>query len=193
LVLPAIFATSLNTIESKHCIREALSSLGRLEIFTPHLRDPGAASVRRWVERRVAGNEVALSLPVKPGSIFARLASRTDRGCGVQIGVHLCTIGEMVVEFEWDPYKAAANVRKHGVRLAEAVTVLEDDASLIMPDDDLEEDRLVGGLEWVLSVGFSWSSTQLGKTASGSFSPAKPRGASRRNTSEDADEKGIRF
>jgi len=31
------------------------------------------------------------------------------------------------VRFEWDPRKAAANARTHGVSFAEAVTVLEED------------------------------------------------------------------
>jgi|ERR1700737_5412244 uncharacterized DUF497 family protein len=48
-----------------------------------------------------------------------------------------------VVEFEWDPNKAASNLRKHGVRFAEAVTVFEDDAMLTMPDDDPDEERFV--------------------------------------------------
>jgi uncharacterized DUF497 family protein len=47
------------------------------------------------------------------------------------------------VEFEWDRNKAAGNLRKHGVRFAEAMTVFEDDAMLTMPDDDPEEDRFV--------------------------------------------------
>jgi uncharacterized protein len=47
------------------------------------------------------------------------------------------------VEFEWDPRKAADNIRKHGVRFAEAATVFEDDAALTMPDDDPREERFV--------------------------------------------------
>lgn len=38
--------------------------------------------------------------------------------------------------FEWDPAKAAANFRKHGVRFADAVTALEDPLCLTMPDPD---------------------------------------------------------
>ena len=49
-----------------------------------------------------------------------------------------------VVEFEWDPGKAAGNLSKHGVRFAEAVTVFEDDAMMTMQYDDLEEERFVG-------------------------------------------------
>jgi uncharacterized DUF497 family protein len=47
------------------------------------------------------------------------------------------------VEFEWDPVKAASNLRKHGIRFAEAVTVLEDQAALSMPDDSSDEERFV--------------------------------------------------
>ena len=47
------------------------------------------------------------------------------------------------MEFEWDPNKAASNLRKHGVRFAEAATVFEDDAMLTMPDDEPDEERFV--------------------------------------------------
>ena len=48
-----------------------------------------------------------------------------------------------LVEFEWDSQKAASNLRKHGVRFAEAVTVLEDQAALSMVDDNSQEERFV--------------------------------------------------
>ena len=54
----------------------------------------------------------------------------------------------MLLEFEWDPNKAAGNLRKHGVRFAEAVTVFEDHAMLTMPDDQPYEERFI-------AVGFS--------------------------------------
>jgi len=41
-----------------------------------------------------------------------------------------------VVEYQWDPAKAAANFKKHGVRLADAVVALEDPAALTVPDPD---------------------------------------------------------
>ena len=48
------------------------------------------------------------------------------------------------MRFEWDPPKAEANLRAHGVSFAEAVTVLEDDFALTREDvDALEESRLV--------------------------------------------------
>lgn len=48
------------------------------------------------------------------------------------------------MRFEWDPRKAAANVRAHGVRFSEAVTVLEDDFALTREDPDaIDEQRFV--------------------------------------------------
>lgn len=50
-----------------------------------------------------------------------------------------------VPHFEWDPRKAAQNVRKHGVSFAEARTVFEDADALILPDPDHsdEEERFL--------------------------------------------------
>ena len=38
--------------------------------------------------------------------------------------------------FEWDPRKAEANWKKHGVRFAEAVAVFEDDNAITVTDED---------------------------------------------------------
>jgi uncharacterized DUF497 family protein len=63
------------------------------------------------------------------------------------------------VDFEWDPDKAASNLRKHGVRFAEAVTVFECDAALTMSDDEPDEERSValgtGSLGRVLVVSYT--------------------------------------
>jgi uncharacterized protein len=40
------------------------------------------------------------------------------------------------VVFVWDPRKAAANLRKHGIDFREAVTVLDDTLSTTFPDID---------------------------------------------------------
>jgi uncharacterized DUF497 family protein len=47
--------------------------------------------------------------------------------------------------FEWDPIKAAANFRKHGVRFAEAVGIFSDDAAITLRDyeSDPVEERFV--------------------------------------------------
>ena len=41
-----------------------------------------------------------------------------------------------VVDYEWDPAKAAANFKKHGVRFADAALSLEDPLGLSTPDPD---------------------------------------------------------
>lgn len=47
-----------------------------------------------------------------------------------------------VVIFKWDPAKAAANARKHGVDFREAASVLSDSLSTTFPDvDHSEEER----------------------------------------------------
>ena len=49
------------------------------------------------------------------------------------------------MRFEWDPPKAEANLRAHGVSFAEAVTVLEDDLALTREDAyAVEEPRFAG-------------------------------------------------
>ncbi|MDO8477186.1 MAG: BrnT family toxin [Candidatus Rokubacteria bacterium] len=40
------------------------------------------------------------------------------------------------MRFEWDPRKADANLRAHGIGFAEAVTVLEDSFALTREDPD---------------------------------------------------------
>lgn len=62
---------------------------------------------------------------------------------------------------EWDPAKARANARKHGVQFADAVAVLEDDRALTMRDTSVhEEERWVtlglDGLGRVLVVVYAW-------------------------------------
>ena len=48
------------------------------------------------------------------------------------------------MRFEWDPPKAEANLRAHGVSFAEAVTVLEDDFALTREDPGtVDEPRFV--------------------------------------------------
>jgi len=44
--------------------------------------------------------------------------------------------------FEWDPAKAAANLKKHGVSFEEAVTVFQDPLAKIHADPDHSEDEL---------------------------------------------------
>jgi len=45
------------------------------------------------------------------------------------------------VQVEWDPRKAAANLRKHGVDFADAAEVLYDELAVTVLDDTPDEDR----------------------------------------------------
>jgi uncharacterized DUF497 family protein len=48
------------------------------------------------------------------------------------------------VSYEWDPAKARANIEKHGILFADAVTTLEDDLALTVRDPfSEEEDRWI--------------------------------------------------
>ncbi len=49
------------------------------------------------------------------------------------------------MSFEWDPQKAEANFKKHGVRFPEAESVFEDDCAITIKDDESDsgEQRFV--------------------------------------------------
>jgi uncharacterized DUF497 family protein len=47
------------------------------------------------------------------------------------------------MEIEWDPKKAKANVRKHGIFFADAVMVLSDDLAITIEDPRHAEQRFV--------------------------------------------------
>jgi uncharacterized protein len=51
----------------------------------------------------------------------------------------------MSLRFTWDPAKAAANLRKHGISFMEASTAFADPLSITIPDPDhsVGEERLV--------------------------------------------------
>lgn len=64
------------------------------------------------------------------------------------------------MSYEWDPKKAARNLRKHGVDFADAVTALEDELALTIDDDYPHEQRFVAigtnALGRVLVVAYSF-------------------------------------
>jgi len=45
------------------------------------------------------------------------------------------------MRFEWDPKKAAANLKKHGVAFQEAATVFGDPLAITFQDPDHSEDE----------------------------------------------------
>jgi uncharacterized protein len=65
------------------------------------------------------------------------------------------------VELEWNPRKASANLRRHGVDFADAGTVLHDEQAITIPDEGSdEEDRFItlgmDALGRVLVVIYTW-------------------------------------
>lgn len=80
------------------------------------------------------GVRLLLAAPTfTPLSNFPRPASKADIGYNA------------AVKFNWDPEKAAANARKHGVSFREASTALRDTLAVTGsdPDHSLGEDRFV--------------------------------------------------
>lgn len=47
------------------------------------------------------------------------------------------------MEFEWDPKKAEANRRKHGIEFLDAVIVFDDDRGITLQDEYPTEERYV--------------------------------------------------
>jgi uncharacterized DUF497 family protein len=64
------------------------------------------------------------------------------------------------MNYEWDPDKARANVRKHKIEFADAVAVFADEMAITMEDERPEEDRFVtigmDTLGRILVVVFTW-------------------------------------
>jgi uncharacterized DUF497 family protein len=73
--------------------------------------------------------------------------------------------GTQRVFIEWDPIKARANLRKHGIRFADAVTALEDERAISTRDAQEEEERWVtigmDALARILVVVYAWRGEQL--------------------------------
>lgn len=71
---------------------------------------------------------------------------------------HICAYTPAVAD--WDPEKAAVNLRKHGVDFADAETALRDEMALTVRDDDPEEERFVtlgmDALGRLLVVVYEW-------------------------------------
>jgi uncharacterized DUF497 family protein len=60
------------------------------------------------------------------------------------------------LRFVWDPRKAAANQKKHGVSFEEAATAFSDENGLVIPDPDHSEAE-----ERFILLGMSWSLRML--------------------------------
>ena len=54
----------------------------------------------------------------------------------------VCTYNRQM-SFEWDSNKAIANIKKHGIDFADAVTVFDDLNAVTIDDPDYEEQRFI--------------------------------------------------
>jgi uncharacterized protein len=66
----------------------------------------------------------------------------------------------MSIEFEWDPAKARENLRKHGIRFADAQQAFADEQAVLIEDQFPFEPRfiLIGrdAIDQILVVIFTW-------------------------------------
>lgn len=67
--------------------------------------------------------------------------------------------------YQWDKDKAAANLRKHGIDFADAVSVFSDDLAITTPDERFDEERFItiglDALGRVLVVAYTWRGQKI--------------------------------
>lgn len=66
---------------------------------------------------------------------------------------------------EWDPRKARLNLEKHGVRFADAVSVLTDELAISLRDEASEEERWItiglDSLARLIVVVYTWRGERI--------------------------------
>jgi uncharacterized DUF497 family protein len=67
--------------------------------------------------------------------------------------------------YQWDRDKAAANLNKHGIDFADAVSVFSDDLAITITDERFDEERLITiGMDSfgrVLVVVYTWRNDEI--------------------------------
>ena len=67
--------------------------------------------------------------------------------------------------YQWDNGKATANLRKHGIDFADAVSVFSDDLAITIPDERFDEERFITvGMDAfgrVLVVVYTWRGNEI--------------------------------
>ena len=100
-------------------------------------------------------------MPRASGAVLSRDTRLVHRAQIVDY-MHDCayTVRSMADDAEWDPRKAAANLKNHGVDFADAATVLHDEQAITVRDDEGNEERYVtigmDALGNVLVVVYTW-------------------------------------
>lgn len=67
--------------------------------------------------------------------------------------------------YQWDNDKATANLRKHGIDFADAVSVFSDDLAITIPDERFDEERFItvgmDAFSRVLVVVYTWRGNEI--------------------------------
>ena len=92
------------------------------------------------------------------------------------------------MKFDWDPAKAESNVRKHGVRFADAVTALEDELALTMRDPFAEGEERWVTLAWTRWDGrwvvYTWRDDSIRVISARRATPSERRQSERQQHGE---------
>jgi len=90
---------------------------------------------------------------------------------------------------EWDPAKTRSNLRKHGIRFADAVSALEDDHAISVRDESEDEERWItigmDSLARLLVVVYTWRDEETRLIS------ARPATARESRQYEEGHEEGI--
>src|SRR5437867_11424622 len=83
------------------------------------------------------------------------------------------------VGYEWDPTKAASNLRKHGIDFADVATVFEDEMALTVDDYEADEKRFItiglDALARILVLTYSWRGDNIRIISARKATPAERR------------------
>ncbi len=81
------------------------------------------------------------------------------------------------MNYQWDPNKAAANLRKHGVDFADAVSTFSDDFAITIEDERFSEERFitigVDAFGQILVVVYTWRGDEIRLISARKATPAE--------------------
>jgi uncharacterized DUF497 family protein len=93
--------------------------------------------------------------------LVSRSAFRYSR---ITVSVYKCAYNKGMA-YQWDREKAAANLNKHGIDFADAVSTFSDDLAITVTDERFEEERFItigmDDLGRVLVVVYTWRGNEI--------------------------------